>query len=65
MKVTLDVDPVSLDEVVIKTLEQIDCTLRMDMLSNTCVFVKDKTKDKRIIKKHLDAIDLILKYFGK
>ena len=65
MKVTLDVDPASLDKAVIKTLEQMDCTLRMDMVSNACVFHKDKSKDKRIIKKHLEAIDLILKYLGK
>ena len=70
MKVTFDVEAHMLvDEIVDAAtcinLKRIRDGFKENLKLSTLVFDDDKDRDRKIIKEHIKACDLILKYFGK
>lgn len=53
------------DSIVVSVLKDIKQGLSADLKKQGKVFDTDPIEDARIIKEHIQAIDLILKYFGK
>ena len=62
MKIELSDDLV--DEVMLKVLTQIKDDFKVSIKKpRPLVFVSDAVKDKKLIKKHIEAFELIIDYF--
>ena len=55
----------SADEVTVSVLQDTKSGLEIDLRTKGKVFDTNLKKDAKIIKEHIKAINLILKYFGK
>lgn len=53
------------DEITVSVLKDMRRSLIFDLKTKGRIFVTDPVKDAEIIRQHIKAIDLILKYFGK
>lgn len=53
------------DEITVSVLKDMRRSLIFDLKTKGGIFVTDSVKDAEIIRQHIKAIDLILKYFGK
>jgi hypothetical protein len=65
MKLTMQLDADSADSVVRFVLVDLIETLEIELKQGTSVFVKNKKRDREIIREHIKAIKLIQKYMGK
>jgi hypothetical protein len=61
---TFTLDPEQADIIVISELKAAYCDLVICYDHPTSVFSTDVDEDRKLIKKHLDALELILKYYG-
>ena len=53
------------DEITVSVLKDLKRNLTFDLKNKGRIFETDPKKDEAIIKEHIQAIRLILKYFGK
>ena len=69
MKIEVDVDWELSDRIVSKNLKELLDTLEQDFEkrkkgTGMSIFDTDKDKDLKLLKKHIKAMKLILKYYG-
>ena len=70
MKVEFDLDYEEVDKITVKSLKDLLDTLEQDFVSRKqgtgmSIFDTDKDEDLKILKKHIKAMKLILKYYGE
>lgn len=65
-KHTFEIDDDTMDRIIVSELKRFVKYFKNDLKSeNPRVFFSDPVKDKEEIKRHIDAFNTVLKYFGK
>ncbi len=62
MKPTVEIDWETADRICLCVMDDLIECLELDLVVGIPVFVKNKTRDRELIKKHLEAVKLIKKY---